>query len=183
MKFLKTLGVLLGLGLLMLIATIVGFEFFKPFVMPHLPGGLAGDIEAIDRPLQALEQLIGLGAFVIVLNYVSGAWKWLHKGVNLLINAPLALGAMGVSIYGAYGAFLAQAIPNVERLGLLGSLFVLSLFWLLISIKVNLLGKHLFKPKDWAARHKKVEEIIEKAEDVIEEATPAASKEEEEVKV
>ena len=179
MKFLKTLGVLLGLGLLTLIATIVGFEFFKPFVMPHLSGGIAADINSVARPLEALEQLIGVGAFIIVLNYISGASKWLHKGVNLLINAPLALASMGVALYGAYGHFLMQQIPNVERLGLLGALFVLSLFWILISLKVNLMGKHLFQPKDWPSRKKAVDAVVEKVEETIEEVTNQEPREEE----
>lgn len=179
MKFLKVLGVLAGMVLLMFIATLIGFEFFKPFVMPYMSGGIATDIESVARPLAPLEQLVMGGAFLVILNWVFGLSKWLHKGINLLVNAPLAIAAMAVSIYGGYSAYLVQEVPNIERLGLLGSLFVLSLFWLLISVKVNILGKHLFQPKDWDARKKAVIDIIEKVEDDLD----ITEDKEEEVKV
>ncbi len=188
MKFLKTLGVLGGLVLLMFIGTVIGFEFIKSSVMPHLSADLAGNIEAGLEPADnPLGKLILGGSFLIILNWVFGLSKWLHKGINILVNAPLALSCMAFAIYGVYGAYLvvftAQAIPNLAQLGNLFALFVLALFWLLISVKVNVFGKHLFQPKDWEARKKVVEDTIDKVEEELGIDTPDAEAEGEEVRV
>ena len=167
MRILKTLGVLIGLALLAAAGFVLGFEFLKPHVMPHLSAGLAGDLESAVRPLQPIEQLITAGGMLVVLNWIFGLSKWLHKGINLFVNAPLALAVMAVAGYGAYTAYLAGAVPTPERLGLLLALFVLGLFWLLISIKVNVLGRHLFNPKDWEARRRKVSAVIEEAKEEL----------------
>ena len=167
MKVLKTLGVLLGLVIVLTAGFALGFEFLKPYVMPHLPGGLAGDLEAASRPLQPIEQLISAGVILVILNWIFKLSKWLHKGINLFVNAPLALGVIAVSGYGAYGAYLAGAVPSPERLGLMLALAVLGLFWLLISLKVNVLGRHLFHPVDWAARKKKVSAVVEEVKEQL----------------
>lgn len=167
MKVLKTLGVLIGLAIVAAVGFALGYEFLKPYVMPYLSEGLAGDLESATRPLQPLEQLIAGGAILVILNWIFKLNKWLHKGINLLVNAPLALAVIGVAGYGAYTSYLTGAVPSPERLGLMMALAVLGLFWLLISIKVNVLGRHLFNPVDWAARKKKVSAVIEEAKEEL----------------
>lgn len=165
MKVLKTMGVLVGLIILLVAGFALGYEFLKPFVIPYLSDGLAGDLESATRPLQPLEQLITGGIILVVLNLVCKLSKWLHKGINLFVNSPLALAVIGVAGYGAYTSYLTGALPSPERMGLMMALAVLGLFWLLISIKVNVLGRHLFQPVDWAARKKKVDAVIEEVKE------------------
>lgn len=167
MKVLKTLGVLVGLAIIAVAGFALGFEFLKPYVMPYLSEGLAGDLEAASRPLQPIEQLITGGAILVILNWIFKLSKWLHKGINLFVNAPLALAVIAVAGFGAYEAYLAGALPSMERIGLMGALAVFGLLWLLISIKVNVLGRHLFHPVDWDARKKKVSAVIEEAKEEL----------------
>lgn len=167
MKLLKTLGVLLGLFLLVAAGFTLGFEFIKPYLTPYLSEGLATDLASAVRPLNALEQLVTGGAMLVILNWICGLNKWLHKGVNLFVDAPLALAAMAGALYSGYASYAAATLPSPEHLGLMLSLFVLGLFWLLISVKVNLLGKHLFNPRDWDARKKKVDAVIEEVKEEL----------------
>ena len=178
MKLLRTLGVLVGLLLLVAGGFALGFEFLKPYVMPHLSEGLAADLNSAARPLQPIEQLIVGGGILVILNWIFGLNKWLHKGINLFVNAPLALGVIAVAGYGAFTAYQAAAMPTPERLGLMLGLAVLGLFWLLIAIKVNVLGRHLVHPQDWDARKKKVEAVVAEVKEELGVDTP-----DEEVKV
>ncbi len=167
MKLLKTLGVLVGLFVLVALGFSLGFEFLKPMVTPHLTPGLAGELDAAARPLQPLEQLVVGGAMLVILNWIFKLSKWLHKGINLLVNAPLALAGIAVAVYSGYAVYAGGAVPTVEHAALNFSLFVLSLFWLLISVRVNLLGQHLFHPVDWAARKKKVDAVVEEVKEEL----------------
>lgn len=160
MKFFKTLSVLLGVFLVLAGGVVLGFEFVKPFLMPYLPEGLSGDLETSVRPLQIIEQLVLGGVLLVLLNMLFSLNKWLFKGVNLFVNFPLALAGMAGAGYGGYLVYLSQMPQTPEYHALMGCLFILSLLWAMIAIKVNVLGRTLFKPKDWDARKKKVDAVV-----------------------